>query len=131
MKLTAKNVETVFRDCLLTEDLKDGEAVKVEGIMTLAHLHNDRLRRHQDDIAALLAGLPDEFREDNGGASFLNACVTRDGNQWGEHSNVEQLFILGIATGQVRETVPRSMWPVLPGGMPLFAVVTEQPKKPK
>jgi hypothetical protein len=54
--------------------------------------------------------------------SFLNACMTKDDNQWGEHQNMEQLLALGIAIGYARILLPRNMWSVLPGGVPYFSV---------
>jgi len=126
MKLTAENVNTVFRACLFEDGEDTANAVKAEGIMSNFGFHPERLAKHKADIASMLAELPDEFRADKGGGwSFLNACMTRDGDQWGEHVNMEQLVTLGIATGHAKMLLPRDMWEVLPGGMPYFAVILE------
>ena len=57
-----------------------------------------------------------------GGWSFLQACVDKNGNHWGEHSNMEELFCLGIAIGKVESLLPRDMWKVLPGGVPYYVI---------
>jgi hypothetical protein len=71
----------------------------------------------------LLNELPSSFKKDIGGGwSFLQACETKDGVQWGEHRNMEQLFVLGMALGKVRYCLPRDLWQVLPGGMPYLVI---------
>jgi hypothetical protein len=75
----------------------------------------------------MLAELPDPFHDADigGGGSFLQACNRQDGVQWTtEHRVMEQLFLLGIATGFVICQLPRWVWPVLPGGMPYYVVIT-------
>ncbi len=127
MKLTASNLDTVFHDCLF----KEGEDTKNhaigKGVINDFGFHPERLAFHADDIQTMLDELPDEFREDKGGGmSFLNACMTRDGHQWGEHRNMEQLFALGTASGKAKMLMPREMWNMMPGGMPYFSVVASK-----
>lgn len=124
LPLTAARVEEIFMDCLF----KDGEATDVhvpgEGVMLRVGFHPERLAGHRDAIRALLQCLPDEFHDNKGGGtSFLNACMTREGEQWAEHRNIDQLLALGVATGQATVLLPRSMWGALPGGVPYFSVV--------
>ena len=46
-----------------------------------------------------------------------------DGTQWTDlHRTMEQLFLLGLASGLVTELMPRELWGSLPGGMPYYAV---------
>lgn len=121
MTLTAENVETVFMNCLFLEGEDTSQAKIVKGIVSEYGFHPQRLESYKVKIAEMLGCLPDEFREDKGGGwSFLNACNTKDGYQWGEHRNIEQLLALGIATQQAKMLLPREMWHVLPGGMPYF-----------
>jgi hypothetical protein len=127
MKLTSENVYAVFTYCLF----KDGEPtenhIPAQGIMTNVGFHPGRLESHYADIASMLSELPDSFMvEGGGGMTFLNACVTKDGVQWGEHQNMEQLFQLGLASHFVTELMPREMWSVLPGGMPYYSVKIPQ-----
>jgi hypothetical protein len=72
----------------------------------------------------MLSDLPDEFQASGGGGwSFLNACMTKTGEQWtGMHPTMDKLFMLGIAAGKARWLMPRDMWSVLPGGMPYVSV---------
>lgn len=124
-KLTAQNVNEVFMDCLFRNGEDTSKAVTVEGIVSKFVFHPSRLESHKTDIKEMLSALPEQFQTDKGGGwSFLNACMTNDGEQWGEHQNMEQLFALGIATGQAKWLLPRDIWHSLPGGMPYVSVIT-------
>lgn len=123
LELTAKNVDAVFRDCLFGDEEDRTNHIIVEGIVNDFGLHPKRLESHRDEIIELLSQLPDGFRKESGGGwSFLNACVTKNGSQWGEHIHVEQLVTLGIGIGKVEYCLPRDMWKALPGGVPYFVV---------
>lgn len=120
--LTAKNVETIFLDCLFRDGEDTSTAKIVDGVVSKFGFHPARVETHKSEIAELLDGLPDEFRADKGGGwSFLNACVTKNGDQWGEHRNIEQLLALGIASDQAKILMPRELWGMMPGGMPYFS----------
>lgn len=136
-KLTSGNVSRIFMDCLFKEGEDHSKYVKGEGITQTFGFHPIRIESHKVAIREMLECLPDEFQHDKGGGmSFLNACMTQDGIHWGEHRSMEQLFALGIATGQAVMLMPREMWSVLPGGMPYFGVTApesnpaEMPKTP-
>lgn len=123
MKLTAENVEVVFKDCLHNDSENMDDTVLVEGIVHNFGFHSDRLNKHKDDITSMLNYLPKEFKKDGGGWSFLNACDDKNGNQWtGLHIVMEQLITLGIAIKKVEYRLPKSMWSALPGGMPYFVI---------
>lgn len=126
MKLDPTNVECVFRDCL-AESPDSVTALVLEGIRSRWALDRAKLAKHHREISDMLDQLPSEFkslpRGGSGGWSFLNACLDRDGNQWtGMHSTMEQLFLLGIGTGQAHWLLPREMWAALPGEMPYVEV---------
>ena len=124
MKLTSENVSEVFMDCLFRDGEDTDNHVKAEGITATVGFHPDRIETHKEDVAAMLACLPDEFQsKKSGGWSFLNACNDKYGRQWGEHQNMEQLFQLGIALGLAKWLMPREMWAMCPGGMPYVAVL--------
>lgn len=124
MKLTANNVETVIKDCLFLDEEDKSNPVISEGIMNAFGFHPERLESHREDIRSMLSALPDEFHADKGGGmSFLNACMTRDGEHWGEHPSMDKLFVLGQALGLAKLALPRAMWNVLPGGMPYWTVL--------
>lgn len=131
-KLTCENVEKIFRDCLFNEGEDTSKAVMVNGIVHEFGFHPERLAGHRTEIGELLTELPDEFHISRGGGwTFLNACMDREGNQWGEHMNMEQLLVLGIATKQARFLMDdRKLWKALPGGMPYFSIGTLPETKP-
>jgi len=128
MKLTAENVNKSFMNVLFRDDeVVDGkpilEPVLVEGVLNKFGFHPVRLQEEKENVREMLADLPKEFQPDTGGGwSFLNACMDKEGNQWGEHRDIEQLVCLGIALNLAAYTLPRPMWEALPGGMPYFGV---------
>ena len=126
MELTSENVERVFRECL--SDEKEGDNVRlVEAVHANVKMamRLDKLKFYQEEIQGMLMQLPRKFREtDGGGWSFLNLCTREDGTQWtGSHATMEQLVCLGIGAGKMKYLLPRSMWNILPGGMPYLAVL--------
>ena len=121
--LTAENVARVFLDCLFRKDEVPSDPAFAEGIRADFGFHRGRLEEHRAEIKEMLECLPVEFQANGGGGwTFLNAAVTRDGEHWGEHANVEQLLVLGIASGEASYAFPRQMWAALPGGLPFFTV---------
>lgn len=122
--LTATTVEGIFLACLFKEGEDTANHVKAEGIVTRVGFHPQRLEEHKAEIAELLDLLPDTFKRTGGGGMlFLNACFDRNDVQWtGMHSAVEQLFLLGLATGKVTELMPRELWSAMPGGMPYYVI---------
>jgi hypothetical protein len=132
MVLDPERVEAIFKDCLFKEGEPTEPRVEVEGIVNRFGFHPERVEQHSEEIGALLAELPDEFKQSSGGGwTFLNACNDRHGNQWtGLHQRMEQLFALGMATDRVACQLPREMWAVLPGGVPYY-IVKDQPENPR
>lgn len=129
MKLTADKVEEIFMDCLFRdEEIVKGvpivEPVKVVGIVHNYGFHPQRLEAHKNEVKELLTELPKEFHKASGGGmSFLNACVDKEGTQWGQHMNMEQLFCLGIGLQLCAFSLPREFWSSLPGGMPYITIL--------
>lgn len=132
-KLTAEGVEKILRDCLFRkEEIIGGkppvDAVIVDGIFRKFGLHKQRLESHRSEVSEMLTDLPDQFMQGKGGGwSFLNMCMTKDGNQWGEHRNMEELMVLGCGLGLVELQLPREMWAALPGGVPYLSVNISEP----
>jgi len=131
MKLTSENVSNIFEKCLFKDkELVEGKPAVTpavgKGILNDFGFHPDRIASHKKDISDMLNQLPDSFKKSKGGGmSFLNACMTKDDVQWGEHTNMEQLFALGSALKLVTYPMPREMWSMLPGGMPYVTVNEE------
>lgn len=125
VELSAAAVEEIFIDCLFRDGEPTQPRVMADGIRMKVGFHPERLNSHRESIGALLAQLPPDFmRNKGGGSSFLCACITKDEKHWGEHANVEQLLVLGLATKQVEYIFGKEIWPSLPGGMPYFEVIT-------
>ena len=123
MELTAKNVESVFSKCLAKTE-NEPEGIQVEGVEHDFVFSKSEIEKEKNKIAEMLMCLPNEFMQDQGGGySFLKACYDKNGNQWGDHLQIEKLFALGIAAEKVKCLLPREMWGVLPGGMPYYVVL--------
>lgn len=129
IELTAKNVESTLLYCLYSEKelAEEGRppkgAVLIEGIVRKFGLHPGRLEEKSKDIETLLRQLPEEFYATKGGGmSFLRACLRFDEQQWGEHRDMENLMVLGMAVKKVTCLMPKEMWPALPGGMPYYRI---------
>lgn len=121
--IDAQELETVFISCLFTDDEPIEDAVEVEGIMARFGFHPGRLEASREQVKGWLAQLPDSFHKHSGGGmSFLNACMTRDDEHWGEHPSMDRLFCLGIGLGMAKCLMPREVWSALPGGMPYYMV---------
>lgn len=129
MTIDPKKVSDIFVSCLYTgeEISKDGDippgAISVNGILHKFAFNPQRIEIHRQEVKEFLSQLPVEFHQTSGGGwSFLQACMDRDGNQWGEHVNMDQLFCLGLGLGMVESLLPREMWKELPGGMPYYVI---------
>ena len=124
INVTASNMseltQTTFMDCLFKEGEDTTNHVKVEGITSMFGLHPQRLEEKRELVTALLAELPEEFKE---GYTLLNFCTTKDGEQWtGEHRVCEQLIVMAIGLNLMEYCMPREMWAVLPGGVPYIMI---------
>lgn len=123
-KLTPQRVEEVFFACMFEDGEDTSNNVVAEGVTSTVGFHPDRLESNSGAIVELLGELPDVFKASGGGGmSFLNACDDKHGNQWtGLHQTMEQLFLLGLASGKVVCLLPREAWDALPGGMPYYVI---------
>ena len=135
--LNADRVTEIYTDSLFREDelpegpvtkdnLPDG-AVVTEGILRSTAFNGARLEAHKAEIIDMLHDLPPEFQTigdgAGGGMSFLNACMTKDGEQWtGMHQTQDMLVQLGIGVDAAKYLLDREMWSAFPGGMPYFQV---------
>lgn len=121
-------VSATIRYCLFKEGEDTKDAKLVQGLVRDFGFHPGRLAEKKPDIDRMLLELPDVFQKSKGGGwSFLQACETRDGVLWGQHSDMERLLCLGIAVGSAEYLLPRDMWAALPGGVPYFAVLLDGP----
>lgn len=137
-ELNTENVDRIFADCMFRSH-EEYEECKKEGLHFFVRsiqntnvnvgFHPERIEVHRHEIREMLSQLPDGFFPGSGdGASFLQACSTKDGQLWtGFHTEVEKLCLLGLASKQMRMLTPDAeIWPMLPGGMPYLSVEIEQ-----
>jgi len=136
MELTVENVRETVKKCLPAKDelsaeqiaiAEKGEAlegyVRGDGVRGRFLFNKAKLEKEKDNIVLMLRQLPHQFMKDQGGGwSFVNACVTEKGDQWGEQRDIDDLVCLGVALGVVSFPLPREHWSMLPGGMPYFCV---------
>lgn len=117
-------VTEILVSCLFQEDeVVDGkptsEPVYAHGVMNNMGFHAERLKSFEGEINGLLDQLPPSFYV---GDSFLHMCLDKEGNQWGEQNNVDELCLLGNAIGRLSFPLPREMWRVLPGSVPMIVI---------
>lgn len=132
-KLTAAAVNEILKRCMFVRGEDTHNHIIGEGVINKFGFHPQRLKESEEDVLFLLRQLPKDFQDKRygdgmgDGQSFLNAYIDKDGNQWGEHLDIEKLIVLGKALGLVDYCFPREMWPELPGGLPYFVVKYIEP----
>lgn len=130
--IDTQDLEKTFVSCLYQENElaylpkgdKPKDAVLVDGIRSNYGFHPQRLEQARTKVKGWLGLLPTEFHKDTGGGwSFLNACMTKDGHQWGEQPSVELLMVLGVGLKLAEYQLPKDLWKIMPGGVPYFCVL--------
>lgn len=123
--LTVCAVENAFLNALFLPGESTENAVMAHGVRHAFGFHPARLELAREMVVSWIAQLPLLFQPDSrgggGGGSFLCACVTASGEQWGEQKNVEQLMALGIALELLWRSPPDLDF-AMPGGVPGFRV---------
>lgn len=120
----AEKIRDIIRSSFFTdEEVNSGmtkDAILVDGVTTKFGFHPARIQERKEDILRILRDVvSDDFIEGKGdGSSFMTLVIDKDGNHWGEHSDVQSLVCLAIAAGYAKYTLPRAMWGMLPGAMP-------------
>ena len=131
--IKAKEVEEALKDSLYkSEEVDTGgrcisegfpAPVIVEGVTSTFYLNPERLNKKKNQVIKWLSELEDGFMKGKGGGqSFLNLCQTKDGVQWGEHQDCQNLVVLAIGLELMNYCAPKEMWSVFPGGMPYLVV---------
>lgn len=136
-ELNIENVDRIFSDCMFRSH-EEYDECKKEGLHVFVHsiqnpkvkigFHPERIEAHRQEIRDMLSQLPDGFFPGTGdGASFLQACSTKDGQLWtGFHTEMEKLCLLGLASHQMKMCVEDpQVWYILPGGMPYLQVLLD------
>jgi len=128
MKLTSENVETIFGDCLF-ETVKEAVngVIIVEGLICKFGFNPSKIKEYENNICEMLNELPLEFREENGGMTFLNGYINKNKIQWGGQASLDKLLCLGNAIGKVKcLTTSPEIWSLLPGGAPYYVITKEK-----
>jgi len=129
--INAERIREILIDSLFNNDeVVNGElpesAVIANGVMLKIGFHKERLEKHRNEVKEILDNLPVSFKGPEfggeGGDSFLNMCVDKNGEQWGEHKNMDELCVLSIALDLGIFMLPREIWSILPGNMPYFSI---------
>jgi hypothetical protein len=130
-ELLADNVDKVMGYCLFHKGESTDGMVEVTGVVSDYGFHPGRLAEKKQEIIKMLGELPENFNIDSVGKgwSFLQACEDKHGRQWGQHRDMEALFVLGIAIDRVMWLLPKVLWANLPGGMPYCAIYNSDIKK--
>ena len=136
--LTSEAVDRIARDCTWpdaeVEGLSDEEikakSVVAEGILHTYAFRPEKIAEHDPELRLMVGDLPSEFiaasTGGGGGWSFLNLCMTADGEQWtGFHLMQERFLCLCIAAGIARILVPRELWEAMPGNVPYVVFSAE------
>ena len=120
--ITASKISQALRESLFSDeeaankDFVEQHVVKVEGIIRNYGFHKEKLETHRDVIVEAVKQLDPNFI--NNGYTFLNLPFDKDGNQWGEQTNAEELYVMAAGLGIAEFCLPRDMWAILPGAVP-------------
>ncbi|MBP1308990.1 hypothetical protein JOD82_002010 [Paenibacillus sp. 1182] len=125
--INAHRVNEILLDCLYKNDeIKDGKpvipCVGVEGVMNWLGFHPNRLASYKEEVTTMISNLPSEIQTLNG-VSFLNVCQDTNGEQWtGHHKTCDELIMLGIGLKLLEYVLPKEMWSLCPGGLPMIRI---------
>lgn len=121
--IDTKNLFDIFLDCLFKdEEVVDGkptsEPVYVYGVINNVGFHKERLESHRKEVQEMVDQLADTFDVSD---SFLNLCIDKNGNHWGEHRSCEQLMLLAVGLEIMEYQVdPKQAKLIMPSNMPIL-----------
>lgn len=120
--LTSDKVIGIYKECLMHDDeVKNNEPLvdftMAEGLRAITVFNTERLNSRKSDIIQMV----DELPNIDAGPSFLALCMDKNGRQWtGDHGVMDLLVQLGIGVGALSYCLPRDMWTLLPGQVPMI-----------
>ena len=127
--ISANRVREIFMDSLLpTDHTDDTKCISVYAVTSIFGLDPEKIENHRDEIRALMEELPNEFWDEpigQNGYSFLKLPFTKDGEQWGEQQNAQELMFLGLASGYMQYLFSMDFWKALPGSVPYVTIHKE------
>jgi hypothetical protein len=102
--LEGNTVRLVFQDCMVKPGEDKSRGVSVSNILrpgSFSYFDKSRLEANRAAISNLLDQLSDQFRTREG-ASFSELTIDHRGIMWNRIESVlEQLVLMGVATGEV------------------------------
>lgn len=120
--INQKEITDIFLDCLFKQDEIVNDKPTIDPIYATGIVidkfgfNPERIKLYNEDIKKAVDQLHETFDK---GWSFLNIGLLKDGTIWTtSHQCMEQLLVLGIATGFLKYTLPKKSWRILPGGVP-------------
>ena len=121
VRLTTETVNDILARCLhIPDSNQSSEVLHVEGYKNSFSFNVDSLHREQENIEALIAQLPSNFKD---GWSFWDMFRTDSGHNWTTSlKSMEALMVLGIAINKLSYLLPKEAWWSLPGGAPYLIV---------
>lgn len=122
--INSEGINVLLNHCLVKDSdhidgkrLLDEEVIIVKGIVNTFVFHKERLNSVKNEIITLVNNLPHEVNE---GISFLNMCVDKNDNLWGQQPDCEKLLCLAIGVDVMAYLLPEEAWSFLPGGVPFI-----------
>lgn len=130
-EISTTRLNEIFENCLFKTDSvfeKDGETTEsqvfVKGVIQSFYFNPQILSGYKEELKQMIGLLNTNFlttKEGGGGGwSFLQIPFYKDGSQWGEHRNAEQLACLCIANKLAARLMPAEFDQMMPGGVPYF-----------
>ncbi len=123
--LDPRRIFEIALDCrIFPAGRSRADAIKVEGrYHGVEEFNPDRLKKHDEEVAMMLAQLPD-FRDHTTGCSLIFAQYDKCGRHCVEIEQAEELLMLGIALGRVKCITPRrDEYIYFPGRVPRYAII--------
>lgn len=125
----AQNIHDAFISCLFVEGEDTTNAIIVDTIPGKVGFHPERLELSRQVVIDVIREMPMNFRPKKKGGSdgwsFLNLCMTKDGDHWAEQPTINEFIALAFALKLGKFLLPREFWMMLPGGMPYLVLDDE------
>lgn len=127
--ISAKRISKIFGDVAGSYGEgsleKIGDDNVIQGVMKDRYftVNLDKLDTYREEIKKMLLELNPDFSQ---GWTFVQLPFDRNGNQWGEQHNAEELMVLGMALGYISFTFPNDIWKGLPGRMPYVTIMFDK-----
>ena len=126
MELTASKVNDIFADCVFKTRPELGtKYIHVKGIVSEMGFVPKKINDYSLTIKMMLNELDDNFKEDiGGGRPVTQMSVNRSNEKWADNQTMEQLLMLGLASGWLKFLFPKKLRNT--NGVPYVAFVKDR-----